>query len=98
MALTSAQRFHLRKFIKELNPNLEVVDIRGTIEERLALVDKGKIDGVVMAEAALIRLGLTYRKRMHLPGETAPLQGKLAIVALEIDIAMRDLFTCVNSI
>lgn len=80
-----------------LNPHFRCVDIRGTIEERLALLDTGTVDGVVMAEAALIRLGLTHRKRIYLPGETAPLQGKLAIVALETDQEMKELFRCLDT-
>lgn len=55
-------------------------DIRGTIERRLFLLDSKEYDAVVVAEAALIRLGLTGRRRMYLPGETAEHQGRLAIV------------------
>ncbi len=75
-------------------PGLRCVDIRGTIAERLALLDEGKVDGVVMAEAALIRLGLTHRRRMPILGETALLQGRLAVIALESDHEMEDLFRC----
>ncbi len=64
-----------------LNPNVTFVDIRGTIEERLKMWEQGKIDAVVLAEAALIRLGLTHLSRIKLPGEVAPLQGRLALVA-----------------
>jgi hydroxymethylbilane synthase len=77
-------------------PDLQCVDIRGTIEERLALLDVGKIDGIVMAEAALVRLGLTHRKRFSLPGETAPFQGKLAVIALDTDKEMEELFKCLH--
>lgn len=80
--------------IKRLYPNARVVDIRGTIEKRLLRLDSGEIDGVVVAEAALIRLQLTHRKRIRLPGETAPLQGRLAIVAREDDKEMAALFSC----
>lgn len=74
---TSSQR--REEAVKQLYPNCQFVDVRGTIHERL-----GKdVDGVVIAEAALIRLGLTHLKRVYLPGETAPLQGKLAIVCRE---------------
>ena len=73
-------------------PTLRCVDIRGTIEERLALLDTGKMDGVVMAEAALIRLCLTHRRRMPIYGETASLQGKLAVIAREEDHEMEELF------
>ncbi len=62
--------------VKRLFPNCRFVDLRGTIQERL----DADVDGVVIAEAALIRLKLTHLKRVFLPGETSPLQGKLAIV------------------
>ncbi len=65
--------------VRELYPNCRFVDIRGTIEERL----QKDVDGVVIAEAALIRLNLTHLKRVFLPGETVPLQGKIAIVCRE---------------
>jgi hydroxymethylbilane synthase len=82
--------------LQEWKPGCRCVDIRGTIQERLALLDSGKIDGVIMAEAALIRLGLTSRSRMPIPGETAPLQGRLAVIALSTDHEMEQLFRCLN--
>ncbi|MBU6383978.1 MAG: hydroxymethylbilane synthase [Verrucomicrobia bacterium] len=62
--------------VRQLFPHCQFVDLRGPIHERLAQ----NVDGVVVAEAALIRLGLGHLLRIFLPGETAPLQGKLAIV------------------
>lgn len=79
-------------------PHARCIDIRGTIEERLAWLDAGKGDGVVMAKAALIRLGLSHRRHLQLSGETAPLQGRLAILARENDDEMKALFACLNSI
>ena len=67
--------------VKSLFPNVICHDIRGTIESRLDQLFSGKYDGIVMAEAALIRLNLTHHNRIYLPGDTAPLQGKLAITA-----------------
>lgn len=80
----------------EWRPDLRCVDIRGTIDERLALLDTGQVDGVVMAEAALIRLSLTHRKRIMLSGETAALQGRLAVIAREDDHEMEYLFSCIH--
>jgi hydroxymethylbilane synthase len=87
---TSSRR--REQMLAELRSDLRGVDIRGTIEQRLALLDAGQVDGVIIAEAALIRLGLTHRKRMRLPGEPAPLQGRLAILAREDDDEMQTLF------
>ena len=82
--------------VKALREDLVCVDIRGTILTRLALLDRGDVDGVVIAEAALIRLKLTHRQRILLPGPRAALQGQLAILALERDEEMRELFRCID--
>jgi hydroxymethylbilane synthase len=74
---TSSER--REEAVKILLPNAKFVDIRGTIHERLEKLSQGEVDGVVIAEAALIRLGLNPR-RFLLPGPTTPFQGQLAIV------------------
>jgi hydroxymethylbilane synthase len=68
--------------MKKILPKARFVDVRGTIEERLFLLDQEKVDALIMAEAALIRLKMTLRKRIVLPFPTPPLQGRLAIVSL----------------
>ena len=78
--------------IKILRNDLKFIDLRGTIHQRLDKLHSGAADGVVIAEAALIRLGLTHLNRVRLPGETTPLQGQLAIVARAGDAEMRQLF------
>jgi hydroxymethylbilane synthase len=82
--------------VKCLFPHARFVDIRGTIEERLARLDQKVIDGVVIAEAALIRLGLTTLNRLPLPGENAPLQGRLAVIVRQEDHEMLALFKELN--
>jgi hydroxymethylbilane synthase len=84
------------KNILELRPDLISVDIRGDIHTRLALLDQGIVDGVVVAEAALIRLKLTHRTHIPLCGERAPLQGQLAVVAGQGDEEMCQLFRCID--
>src|SRR3972149_2363645 len=34
--------------IESLNPHAETISIRGTIDERISLVDQGKIDGIIV--------------------------------------------------
>lgn len=87
---TSSERREV--FLKNWRSDLVFVDVRGTIDERLKLLDKGALDGVVIAEAALIRLKLTDRARIHLPCETAVNQGSLAIVARKNDAEMKHIF------
>ncbi len=63
-----------------LRSDIEVVSIRGNIGERIAQVDNGHIDALIVATCALIRLGLEGRIAERLPFRTHPLQGHLAVV------------------
>ena len=65
----------LRRF-----PDLTVVAIRGNIGERLAQIDSGHIDALIVATCALKRLGWENRIAQVLPFKFHPLQGHLAIV------------------
>lgn len=85
------------KNIVGLRSDLVCVDIRGTIGARLQLLSQGVVDGLVMAEAALIRLELTHLNRIRLPGEGAPLQGQLAVLAREDDEEMLKLFAPIDT-
>lgn len=94
IATSSARREEL---VQELFPfPLRFLDLRGTIAERLALLTQGAADGIVVAEAALIRLGLTHLPRIRLPGPTAPLQGRLAVTARSEDHETAALFARQN--
>lgn len=83
--------------VKQLRKDFTFCDLRGTIEERIALLNEDKVDGVVIAEAALIRLGMTHLNRFRLPGETTANQGKLAILCRKDDKEMLELFRCLDS-
>lgn len=87
---TSSER--REEAVKELRDDLRFVDLRGTIGERLAKLDKDEADGVVVAEAAILRLKLTHLNRIFLPGETALHQGRLAILSRSGDEEMKTLF------
>ncbi len=76
-----------------LRPDIEVVPIRGTIEERIAQVDDGSVDALIVATCALDRLGLRHRAAEKLPFKTHPLQGNLAItVGPNVSEWVTDLF------
>ncbi len=73
-----------RNDLKVLRDDLKIVDVRGNIEERLALIDVGKIDALILAHAALIRLGLEEKIAEVFPLDifrTHPKQGSLSLVA-----------------
>ena len=72
--------------LENLRSDLEIVQIRGNIDERLTLIDTGRIDALIVAGAALIRLGLKDRIAEVFPLDVFPAhpkQGRLSIVAKE---------------
>jgi len=73
-----------REAIVRFRPDLIVEGIRGNIDERLAQLDSGKFDALVMAHAALLRLRYEQRIAQIIPQEIIPahpLQGRLAVQA-----------------
>lgn len=91
-SLVATSSLRREQAVSELIGSCQFTDIRGTIGERLAKLDAREVDAVVVAEAALIRLGLTGRTRFRLPGLTTPFQGQLAILARVGDSRMAALF------
>jgi hydroxymethylbilane synthase len=95
-ALIATSSLRREEVIKNLRTDLCFIDIRGTIHQRLSKLETFEADGVVIAEAALIRLGLINLNRMKLPGDTVEGQGQLAVVAREDDFEMKRLFACID--
>ncbi|MEF9519832.1 hydroxymethylbilane synthase [Chlamydia crocodili] len=69
------------EMLKTLFPKGQILDIRGTIEERLEQLESGKYDAIVVAKAAIIRLHLKLPYTKVLPPPYHPLQGRLSITA-----------------
>jgi len=92
-SVVATSSLHREQAVSALYPGIHFVDLRGTIGERLQKLEMGEVDGVVIAEAALIRLHLTHLPRVRLPGPTTPLQGRLAVLAAESDEEMQHLFS-----
>lgn len=92
---TSSQR--REEAVRLLRSDVAFIDLRGTIGERLALLNCYEADGVVIAESALIRLNMTHLNRIKLPGKTVKHQGQLAVVAREGDREISELFACLDS-
>jgi hydroxymethylbilane synthase len=92
---TSSKRREIE--IQKIIPNAQFVDIRGTIEKRLELLHTGAVDALVVAEAALLRLDLGHLNRVRLSGAVAKYQGQLAVLAKNDDVAMHDLFSCIDT-
>jgi hydroxymethylbilane synthase len=71
--------------IVERHPGLEVRLLRGNVDTRLAKLDRGEYDAIVLAAAGLTRLGLQARITARLDAEEmlpAPGQGALGIECL----------------
>lgn len=71
--------------IRERYPALEVTLLRGNVDTRVAKLDRGEYDAIVLAVAGLVRLGLAGRIRSRLSVEEslpAPGQGALGIECL----------------
>jgi len=67
----------------EKRPDLEVVDLRGNVNTRLAKLDNGDFDAIVLASAGLIRLGMRSRITMRFDTEfMVPASGQ-GIVGVE---------------
>ncbi|MBJ6985003.1 hydroxymethylbilane synthase [Luteimonas sp. MC1750] len=80
--------------LRALRPDLEIRDLRGNVNTRLAKLDAGEYDAIILACAGLQRLGLGDRIRARLDAPTwlpAPAQGVIAIECREDDAAVMDL-------
>ncbi|HVB83592.1 MAG TPA: hydroxymethylbilane synthase [Rhodanobacteraceae bacterium] len=70
--------------LRALRPDLQIVDLRGNVNTRLARLDAGHYDAILLAAAGLERLGLAARIRARLTAPNwLPAPGQAAI-AVEI--------------
>ena len=85
--------------LRTLRPNLEVVGIRGNVDTRLRKVEAGEVEAVVMAAAALARMGWLDRASEVLSFDVmlpAPGQGALAVEVRSDDEAVREMAAAVD--
>lgn len=64
-------------------PELEVIDLRGNVNTRLAKLDNGDYDAIILAAAGLIRLGLAERIVQQLDPELSLPAGGQGAVGIE---------------
>lgn len=62
---TSSLRRHCQ--IRHHRPDIQIKDLRGNVNTRLAKLDAGEYDGIILAAAGLIRLELSHRITEFLP-------------------------------
>ena len=80
-------------------PDLKVIGVRGNVDTRLNKVSSGELDGVIIAAAAVIRLGQESRITEYLPLESflpAVGQGALGIEIRAEDEEMKELVYPLN--
>lgn len=83
-----------RAQLRALRPDLQLADLRGNVNTRLAKLDAGEYDAIVLACAGLQRLGFDDRIRDRLQAPQwlpAPAQGAVAIECRDDDFATREL-------
>ena len=80
--------------LRARRPDLELLDLRGNVNTRLAKLDAGEYDAIVLACAGLQRLGFQDRIRARLDAPEwlpAPAQGAIAIECRDADAATQAL-------
>lgn len=82
--------------VLRLRPDAIVGDVRGTIEQRLSYLAHEEIFGVVIAEAALIRLKLTHLNRFLMMSAAHPLQGQLALIGRKDNSVLKRIFLTIE--
>jgi len=66
--------------LKQRRPDLKIVDLRGNVNSRLAKLDEGKFEAIILAAAGLKRLGFESRiRRAMAPEESLPAVGQGAV-------------------
>ena len=81
--------------LRALRPDLVLRDLRGNVNTRLAKLDLGEYDAIMLACAGLQRLGFESRIRARLDAPRwlpAPAQGAIAVECRTDDVATRALF------
>lgn len=87
--------------LTQYRPDLEVCNIRGNVDTRLRKVASGEVDGVIVAAAAILRLGWENRITEYLPLEhflPAVGQGALVIEARLDDEELAELVSSLNDL
>ena len=85
--------------LAEARPDLELVNLRGNVNTRLAKLDAGEYDAIILAAAGLIRLDMQERIAEALePSLCLPAvgQGIVGIECRKDDIAMQDIIAPLN--
>jgi hydroxymethylbilane synthase len=85
--------------LQQRRPDLQFKSLRGNVNSRLAKLDNGEFDAIILAAAGLTRLGLADRISFHLPVDwmlPAVAQGALSIECRDDDADTQALIRPLN--
>lgn len=85
--------------LKEARPDIEILDLRGNVNTRLAKLDNGDYDAIILAAAGLKRLGFDDRITQSIPTEQslpAIGQGAIGIECRSDDEYMNEILKPLN--
>ena len=84
--------------LRTLRPDLEILDIRGNVDTRLAKLDAGTFDAIVLAVAGLTRLGLEHRITHDIATEVMIPCAAQGAIAIEVALADERMMQLVSSL
>lgn len=70
--------------LKRIRPDLHIKDLRGNVNTRLAKLDRGEYDALILATAGLVRLGFDDRIRERISEELLLPAGGQGAVGIEL--------------
>lgn len=85
--------------IQHLRPDLKILDLRGNVGTRLAKLDEGEYDAIILASAGLIRLRMADRIKQRLSfSDCLPAvgQGAVGIECRHDDSEVKNLLACLH--
>jgi hydroxymethylbilane synthase len=85
--------------IKHIRPDIQIKDLRGNVNTRLAKLDAGQYDGIILASAGLIRLDMFERIRHSITSDLslpAVGQGAVGIECRNDDLELIGLLSPLN--
>lgn len=85
--------------IKALYPKIKLKDLRGNVGTRLAKLDNGEYDGILLAAAGILRLGMAERITQFLPHSIllpAIGQGAIGIECRAGDVVVQEIILPLN--
>lgn len=98
-ALIGTSSARRKSVIKYMRPDLEVVNFRGNVGTRLEKLNDGQVDGIILAAAGLIRVGLENEITQYLsPEEMLPsaCQGAIGIETRADDTLTKNILESIH--